>query len=245
MTTKNKTNSVESTAQKTFKIRLVAAVKAADKAADSAFQACRKVAEVLNEQRKPGVEWALEYKRLFDMAKKTVETAKIELKQERNLWLYVGQHLQILANGDMPIEIKTNKGAKLVEAGDLKTARDVAQAAKQIREATGLADGRANNSRGTKKTNAPEPVKKAAEVKAVDNLSLNMDNLKKALHSLLLVSGGFDTLAGILKAEGYQLSRIVLAEQLEQPATKPVIKTAGKPKPATKDKKPTIGNINL
>lgn len=123
-------------------------IKTANKATDSAIGACRKVAEYLVLNQDTGKKNAEEHKRLMGLC----------THAERNARLYIAASLWIAMVPEMEIETgHQGKGDKksrtLKPAAQCKTAREITAAAKQIRDAEGASDGRANNA---KKAKAPE-----------------------------------------------------------------------------------------
>jgi hypothetical protein len=136
---------------------LVALIAAADNAESTAFAACRTAAAEIFKRAKKGAAVAEEYKRLmtesFEMA-----TKEGLVLAHRNTRLHIGQHLLIAFEPAMMIDTAAKeKDTILKPAAQCKTAREVASAAKQIREGSGMSDGRAKNkpAQKTKPANGP------------------------------------------------------------------------------------------
>lgn len=120
---------------------LVTALRSADRAANTAFEKTRECALILMRERREGEELAKEQPRLLALAKRICEGKKIKLKQERNVWMFISNHLITLMSPDTPIEVKpanAKHGPVLKPAEKCATAREVQKAAKQIREIHGI-----------------------------------------------------------------------------------------------------------
>ena len=164
------------------------AVKKGDSAVNSGFNTCQKAAAILMDEYNPKAEQSEEYTRLVKLGKKVVSDGAVALKHEADVWKYIGNHLLILMEPEFPVELTKKGGNVLIPANELKTVRDSKAAAKQIREAIGLSDGRAN-ARGKK---APKVDKKAG--KAVDMLAsiasmLKNNDTRDAIFNLIVEAG--------------------------------------------------------
>lgn len=149
---------------------LVKAISSIDRASGTALRAAREAASLLVADHDPRAPFEDERKRLMAFARSTVADAKIKLKHERNVWQFIGQQLLIQMAPDVVVEIKPpsgKNGAVTKVAEDCSTAREVATAAKQIREVHGSSDGRSKN--GPAKTSEHDKLaKQVAELAGFD-----------------------------------------------------------------------------
>ena len=168
---------------------LAAAMQSADKAMGSAFSACRDVAALLNESRNPDASDKDEYGRLMKLAKDAPREAKILLMHERNILQFIAQHLLTMLQPEILIEKEKKKNGRiLVPARECKTKREVQSAAKQIREAIGLADGRANNARAPKATKAEKAAPKAPSATVIlESIPAMLSNTRNRQHLFKLI----------------------------------------------------------
>lgn len=133
---------------------LVKAIQTADRAAGSALAAARKVAVILVADHDPREDFTFERNRLLAIAKAAVGEAKLKLKHDRNVWLYIGQQLIVQMAPTAVVEIKApssdgKQGAVTKTAEDCTSSREVQKAVKQIREQVGMSDGRSTNAPST------------------------------------------------------------------------------------------------
>ena len=177
------------------KSEFVKQIQSANRASTTAFNACRKAAGVLVEEQNTAEKHADEYKRLMKLAKDTVAENSIALVHPADVYKYIGQNLLTMMLPTMEIEIQKGKEKLLIPAEDLSTAREVREASKQIREAVGLTDGRANN-RG-KKTAAPKTDKKPSVVTDV------LGSLPAMLKSAKTRAAIFK----LIEAEGFKITK--------------------------------------
>ena len=175
---------------------VVAAIVSADTAISSAFEKCRVAADLIFADFNTGANMAEEIERLVKLAKGLVATEGAVLKDDRNTWLHIRQHLLILADSEVMVEVKpaTDKQSAIFKpAKHCKTAREVAAAAKTIREANGLADKRANNAPKAKEAAPAAPAAPATP------------NMKALLDIIMSDPAEFETLERYLKAKGFSL----------------------------------------
>ena len=152
---------------KTTNVLVTKLFKECDKAATALHAKTKDLAECLFAQMDVKAiangesDYRSEETRVVNWAKDTIKAAKYVPKHERNIWLNVRQHLLVMMEPDLDIEIekkgKTSKEAiTYKKASECATARDMSAAAKQVREHLGLTDGRG--------ANAPKPKSDATKV---------------------------------------------------------------------------------
>ena len=144
---------------------IASGVKGADTSLGTATSKLAKVADILAQYRDSESSVADNATRLFNMAMDVVKSSNVKLKQERNVRMMLRQSLLIALEPDQKIEFDDKrKGVTTIKpAADCKTARERAEAAKQIRQSEGLADGRANNGKGAR-TKKAEPAPQSSPV---------------------------------------------------------------------------------
>ena len=172
-------------------LKFTAAIKKADTGFNSAFNATRAAAEILVEEHNPSEPAKTEYARLIKLGKKLVNDKAIALKHEADVWKYLGANLLIAMTPTYQVELKRKGGNILKPAEDLTTVRERREAAKQIRQASGLSDGRAN-ARGKKVAKPVKVDKKAGQ--AVDMLPsiasmLSNKDTREAIFQLIVDAG--------------------------------------------------------
>ena len=140
-------------------------LKGADTAVGTALGKIQRVADTLAGYKDPAAGAADNSAVLFGLAMDALKKAKVTLKQERNIRLMLRQSLLIALEPDQKIEFDNKKkGVTTIKAAsECKTARERAEAAKQIRQSEGLADGRANNGKGAR-TKKSEPAAQGSPV---------------------------------------------------------------------------------
>jgi hypothetical protein len=172
--------------------KFISLFQKADRAAQSTFAVCGELAGMLITERKDGEKDADAYKRLMKLGKDAISAKRVALKHERNVWGYISRHLlaQLVPDQIVEIDKATGRGKnrkvekQYLKASELSTAADVATAAKQIRDAVGLADQRATTKPKAKKVSTGLDVGESVR-------NMLRDNIK--------------ALRDILKAEGYKL----------------------------------------
>ena len=140
-------------------------LKGADTAVGTALGKIQRVAETLAGYKDPAAGAADNSAVLFGLAMGALKESKITLKQERNIRLMLRQSLLIALKPDADVEFddKRKNSTTIKKAAECKTARERAEAAKQIRQAEGLADGRSKNGKGAR-TKKAEPAPQSSPV---------------------------------------------------------------------------------
>ena len=140
-------------------------LKGADTAVGTALGKIQRVAETLAGYKDPAASPADNAAVLFGLAMDALKASKVTLKQERNIRLMLRQSLLIALKPDAAVEFDDKrKGVTTIKpAADCKTARERAEAAKQIRQSEGLADGRSKNGKGAR-TKKAEPAPQSSPV---------------------------------------------------------------------------------
>ena len=141
-------------------------LKGADTAVGTAIGKIQRVAETLAGYKDPAAGPADNAAVLFGLAMDALKKAKVTLKQERNIRLMLRQSLLIALNPEADVEFddKRKGSTTIKKAADCKTARERAEAAKQIRQSEGLSDGRASNGKGARTTKKAAPALQSSPV---------------------------------------------------------------------------------
>lgn len=161
--------------------KLVAAIRNADKGAESAFKACGTAAEILVEDFDATKTEKVEFPRLMKLAKDAVKAEKLALKHERTVWEYVSANLLVQMAPGVLVKMPAKTGEVLKRADEIQpTVRNIKSAAKQIRDSVGLSDGRKGNAkkRGNKKPSAVQDVGESIRKLAQENVQALRDILK-------------------------------------------------------------------
>ena len=135
---------------------IASGIKGADTSLGTATSKLAKVADILAQYRDGESNVADNATRLFNMAMDIVKGSGITLKQERNVRMMLRQSLLIALEPEHKVEFDDKrKGVTTIKAAsDCNTARERAEAAKQIRQSVGLSDGRATNGTGPRQSKA-------------------------------------------------------------------------------------------
>ena len=141
-------------------------LKGADTAVGTALGKIERVAETLAGYKDPAASPADNAAVLFGLAMDALKASKVTLKQERNVRMMLRQSLLIALKPDQKIEFDNKKkGVTTIKAAnECKTARERSEAAKQIRQSEGLADGRSKNGKGPRTNNKAEPAAQSSPV---------------------------------------------------------------------------------
>jgi hypothetical protein len=141
---------------------------AAARSNKSLSASCAEMAATLFTQLDKAADPASEFKRLQVVAVTTLRGMKID--PDKNVMRRAYEYLLVLMAPDMPIEVAPGKGDNgpvLTPAKQMTgTTRALQEAAKQIRCAIGVSDGRAGNKQPAKPTGAIDEAALAALVKA-------------------------------------------------------------------------------
>jgi hypothetical protein len=194
--------------EKTVKFSpVVAAIASADKAESTAFAACRTAAQTIFERVNKDAPAKEEHARLMSEAFALAAKEGLVINN-RNTRQHIGQHLLICFDSDAMIEVAKTKTETVAKpAAQCKTAREVAAAAKQIRENLGMSDGR--------KGNAPRQ-----SVKPVSTTP----SLWALVEAALREKANREKLFAVIRAAGYEIAP-AKAEKMPAPKV-----TRSKPK---------------
>lgn len=197
----------------------VAAVQACDQAASNTTDKAREAAHLLvSEHGKKGEPTKEQHARLMEKARELIDAAKYELKNADLFSRYISPLVLCELEGDTQLKrkVKTDQGEQVtierpvseLTAGSIKSAQKVA---KELKEALGMSDGRANNS-GKRKAKQPgvEPVDETA---VIANLSEDRTKLKAFFKKQLHNADGIRMATEVLAELGFSLRQMSKLER--------------------------------